>query len=40
MKPNLKKALWGIFLVPFVLAAAWLYQLHRGIDEEIHGLSP
>lgn len=35
MRWNLKKILWGVLLVPFVLAGVWLYQLHRGINENL-----
>lgn len=33
MRWNLKKAIWGVLLVPFVLVGVWLYQLHRSINE-------
>ena len=39
MRRNLKKALWGVLLLPFVLAGVWLHQLYRGIDEDL-GYSP
>jgi hypothetical protein len=32
---NLKKALWGVLLVPFVLAAVWLWRLYYGIDTSL-----
>jgi ABC-type phosphate/phosphonate transport system substrate-binding protein/outer membrane protein assembly factor BamB len=42
MRWNLKKALWIVLLTPFVLAGLWLYQLYRGIDEDIgtHQIEP
>jgi outer membrane protein assembly factor BamB len=40
MRWNLKKILWGVLLVPFVLAGVWLYRLHRGIDENLGNRPP
>lgn len=35
MRRILKKILWSVLIVPFVLAGAWLHQLYRGIDENL-----
>jgi len=35
MRRNLKRALWCLLLAPFVVAAVWLHQLYRGIDEDL-----
>ncbi len=40
MRRNLKKALWGVLVAPFVLATAWLYQLHHSVEENIDVYRP
>ncbi len=35
MRQNLKKLLWVLFPVPFVVGAVWLHHLYRNIDENL-----